>query len=363
MNHTQQHPEQLFHSLEAPILQYGQGVFMNLQIIPFEDILQQLKENKDSALKIIADPQVIIKTILLEDKLAKKYLLVNPSESKLTALHYAGNNKIHVITIPTGVILKTPIQIRYSADKTARAETIVIVAEPRSEAVVIEQRSDQEQVQYTSSIVQVQVQQEARVTYYSVSNKPRNSDSKDIVIKRGVVKRSGLLRWCDVVEGNFIHQTILSTLQEEGAEAKNYVLFIGKKEALYDLQVEVIHAASSTKSILKTRGVLQDAARAICRNSAKIESTARNSTTQQRNDTLLLSEKARCDALPILDVAQDDVTCSHAVTVSQPDAEQLFYLLSRGIEEETARQMIIAGFLEQMMNEFPTISTAEQNNE
>jgi len=129
--------------------------------------------------------------------------------------------------------------------------------------------------------------------------------------------------------------------------------YFGNGTQILDLYSEATHKASSTECVLYNKGVLCDTARAITRGNISIEKGNSKCKAKQKLDNLLVGEHARCDAVPILEVENDDVSCSHGATISHLDEEKIFYLTSRGIEEESAKNMILTGFLDPIINLFP----------
>ncbi len=97
------------------------------------------------------------------------------------------------------------------------------------------------------------------------------------------------------------------------------------------------------------RGVLDGNAKADYRGMITIESCAPNSAGYQKEDTLLLSESARMDAVPMLEIRNKDVKCSHGTSIGQVDRDKLFYMMSRGLDEETAKKIIVSAFFDPVL--------------
>jgi Fe-S cluster assembly protein SufD len=115
----------------------------------------------------------------------------------------------------------------------------------------------------------------------------------------------------------------------------------------YDTTQE--HAAPSTFSDLAFRGVLAAGATAVWRGMIRVDPGAQQTDAFQESRNLLLSPDAHADAIPGLEIEADDVRCTHAAAIAQIDREQLFYLTSHGLEPATARQLIVEGFLESLV--------------
>ena len=108
------------------------------------------------------------------------------------------------------------------------------------------------------------------------------------------------------------------------------------------------------------KGILSDKSRAMHRGTIRVEKNSLNCQGDQRSDLLLLGDEARCNAIPILEVENDDVSCSHGTTIGQIDEEQLFYLLSRGLDEGRAKQMLVMAFLDPILQRLPHEETREE---
>jgi len=118
----------------------------------------------------------------------------------------------------------------------------------------------------------------------------------------------------------------------------------GKKR--HEVEVEIRHKAENTEANMDIRGVVRDKAEADVRGMIKVFPGAQKTNSFLTEKVLLLSDKARAEVVPNLEIEADDVKCSHAVTVGKIDEEQLFYLMSRGLERKQAEKMIIDGFLQ-----------------
>ncbi|GIS58168.1 MAG: hypothetical protein CM1200mP2_03930 [Planctomycetaceae bacterium] len=113
------------------------------------------------------------------------------------------------------------------------------------------------------------------------------------------------------------------------------------------------HHAPDTTSDLLYRNVLRDTARIVWRGMIGVDADAQRTDGYQRNDALLLSPDARIDAIPGLEIEADDVGCTHGATAGRVDAEQVFYLMCRGLTEYEAMHMIVHGFFQVVSDRIP----------
>jgi Fe-S cluster assembly scaffold protein SufB len=131
----------------------------------------------------------------------------------------------------------------------------------------------------------------------------------------------------------------------EGAEAEIVGAFRGRNKDQIEIEIEVVHKAKNTSANTHIRGVVGDQARAMVVGTIRVLSGAQQTNSFLAEKLLILSERARAEAVPNLEIEANDVKCSHAATVGKIDEEQLFYLMSRGLRQADARDIIVEGFL------------------
>lgn len=134
-------------------------------------------------------------------------------------------------------------------------------------------------------------------------------------------------------------------LEGEGASVVDVSRYQGLGNALVDIERVVVHKAPATFSHMEARGVMFDSARALWRGRIVVEQAAKKACAFQRHDAILASKDAFVDAAPILEIFTHDVSCKHSASITRIQPEQVFYLKSRGVDETTARTMLLEGFL------------------
>lgn len=190
-------------------------------------------------------------------------------------------------------------------------------------------------------MVAVRVAEGACAEYRSIQE---NADG--FVVREAEVARDASLFWWDIVLGGDFTRSFASTkLVGENARTRVDAVFFGSGEQKFDLMHEAVHQASRTKSELRARGILLGKAKAVARGLARIEEGMLACVGSQRIDTLLLSDDAEVDVAPILEIANDEVSCAHGATVSRLDDAKLFYMMSRGMDHETATRAYLEAFL------------------
>jgi Fe-S cluster assembly protein SufD len=149
--------------------------------------------------------------------------------------------------------------------------------------------------------------------------------------------------------GKLVRSDIHTELAEQGSECRLYGLYIANASQHMDFHTFTEHAAAACISQQNYRGVLNDHAQVVFNGRVYVHKGAQQSNAQQINQTLLLSNKAEMDSKPQLEIYADNVKCSHGVTVGQLDEDMLFYLRSRGLDQQTARNFLINGFISKVL--------------
>ncbi len=152
-------------------------------------------------------------------------------------------------------------------------------------------------------------------------------------------------------------------LLESGSSFENFTFISAKSEQLFDQRTEQHHIAPHCNSNLLCKNVLQDEAKSIFSGLIRVDPEAQQTNALQTNRNLLLSKEAEADSLPGLEILANDVRCTHGATTSRLNQEELFYLLSRGIEKKSAEYLISLGFLEEIIGKIPDEDLANQTRD
>ena len=169
--------------------------------------------------------------------------------------------------------------------------------------------------------------------------------------QRAVVHAGGRLQWTLGALGSRLsHVAQDVALAGRGAEAQvNGVMFTtGRQQLVYNTLQH--HEAPSCRSDLLYKGALQDRSRLVWRGMIKVDKAAQKTDGYQRNDNLMLSNTARADSIPGLEIEADDVRCTHGATSGRVDAEQIFYAQARGLSADEAARLVVAGFFQQVFD-------------
>jgi Fe-S cluster assembly protein SufD len=275
-----------------------------------------------------------------------------PVEDPFVARNEAAWRDGVLVYVPSGVRLSEPIQIELPVD-TAGASInwrTLIVLEDGAEAEVWEHWSspadDVDAV--LNSVVELAVGQAATLRY--VNTQDISEQAWIFATQRAQVERDGRLDWAALGFGSARGKVRMETnLAGPGSEARVTGGYAGGAGQHLDYDTTQEHAAPNTNSDLAFRGVLAAGATAVWRGMIKVDPGAQQTDAFQESRNLLLSPEAHADAIPGLEILADDVRCTHAAAIAQVDKEQLFYLTSRGLDDEAAKALIIEGFLESLV--------------
>jgi Fe-S cluster assembly protein SufD len=169
--------------------------------------------------------------------------------------------------------------------------------------------------------------------------------------QKAVVHENGRLQWTLGALGSRLSQVAQDVaLAGRGADAQvNGVMFTeGRQHLVYNTLQH--HEAPGCKSDLLYKGALQDRSRLVWRGMIKVDKAAQKTDGYQRNDNLMLSNEARADSIPGLEIEADDVRCTHGATSGRVDAEQVFYAQARGLTADEAARLVVAGFFQQVFD-------------
>jgi Fe-S cluster assembly protein SufD len=144
-----------------------------------------------------------------------------------------------------------------------------------------------------------------------------------------------------------------------GASAELKALYFGTGEQFFDYHTLQQHQVGQTTSDLLFKGVLRDTSRAIYAGLIRIEPQAVQSDAYQANRNLLLSKTARAHSIPMLEIHNNEVRCTHGATIAPLNPEHIFYLESRGIPPSAAQRMIVHGFFGQVLDRIPVLQARE----
>jgi Fe-S cluster assembly protein SufD len=302
------------------------------------------------------------------DVLKKYYLTqaINADEHRLTALNAALVNGGVFVYIPKNVVVSEPIQAVFVQDD-AEANLfnhVIVVAEDNSAVTYVENYIST--VETSNALVNILTEVIANVNA-SVRYGAVDTLAKGIttyVNRRGVAGRDSKIEWALGLmnEGNTISENTTNLLGD-GSTGDTKTVVVGRGDQTQNFTTKVVHFGKHTLGNILNHGVVKDSATTIFNGIGKIEHGASKSDAEQTSRVLMLSEKARGDANPILLIDEDDVVAGHAASVGRVDPLQLYYMMSRGIRKEEAERLVIHGFLAPVVNQLPIEGVKKQLTE
>lgn len=261
-----------------------------------------------------------------------------------------------LVYVPKGMHAEAPISLTAIQQASGRSLNwrTLIVLEEGAEAEVWERylSADEQTEALFNGVTEIVVGPNANLRY--VCGQALSSRSWVFATQRAEVSRDGSIEWVALGFGSANGKVRMETkLAGRGANARVTGAYVGNGRQHLDYDTTQEHAAPDTTSDLAFRGVLDGRSTAVWRGMIFVDPEATRTDAFQDCRNMLLSRKAHADAIPGLEIKTDDVACTHAAAVAQIDPEQLFYLTSRGLAEELASELIVAGFLAELVERVP----------
>lgn len=307
----------------------------------------------DSALKAFPD-------------LFKKYFntVVPFNDNKFAALNGAVWSGGSFIYIPKGVKLDKPLQsyFRINNEKSGQFERTLIIVDEGADVHYVEgcTAPTYSKESLHAAVVEIIVLDGAKCRYSTVQNWSNNI--VNLVTKRAKVHAHGHMEWID---GNIGSQTNMKypacVLVGDGAKGTCISIAVAGEGQYQDAGARMIHLAPNTTSTIISKSIVRNGGVANYRGTVRIAPNAVNSKSHVECDTLILDSKSKSDTIPTNEVMNNSSFIEHEATVSKINEDQLFYLMSRGISESDATQMIIMGFIEPFSRELPMEYAVELN--
>jgi len=283
--------------------------------------------------------------------------------NKFTALHAAFWSGGTFIYVPKNVEVELPVQGVLYADAPGLGVFghTLIVADDNAHVTYVEEYSsaDATETTFSSGVSEVFLARGAQVRYVSMQEFAANATT--FSAQRAIVGADANINWLSVsVGGRFAKNNVEAFLTAAGASAEMLGLFFGNEDQFIDYHTSQEHMAPNTTSDLLYKGVLSDRARSVFSGMIRVHEGAQKTDAYQTNRNLLLSDDARADSIPNLEIGANDVRCSHGATVAPLDEDEIFYLQSRGIDRDEATKIIVDGFFEPILIRIPLESIQER---
>ena len=299
-------------------------------------------------------------------ELFRKYFatIVPPSDNKLAALNSAVWSGGSFIYVPPGVKLEKPLQsyFRINSESMGQFERSIIIVDKGAEVHYIEGCTAPQYSKDSmhAAVVEVFVGEGAKARYSSVQNWSGNI--LNLVTKRAKVEAHGTMDWVDGNIGSRISMKYPACiLAGEYARGMCISIAVGSKGQFQDTGAKMIHLAPHTSSSIVSKSISRNGGVTNFRDWIKFTPKAEESRAKIECDTLILDEKSRSDTIPLNISENNSSTIEHEAKVSKISEDELFYLMSRGLSESQATDMIVMGFLEPFTRELPMEYAVELN--
>ncbi len=299
-------------------------------------------------------------------ELVRKYFgtLVPYSDNKYAALNTAVWSGGSFIYVPKGVKLEKPLQsyFRINSMQMGQFERTLIIVDEGADVHYVEGCTAPQYSKDSlhAAIVEIFVHKNARCRYSTVQNWSDNIIN--LVTKRAKVMAHGSMEWVDGNIGSRINMKYPAcVLAQEGAKGTMISIAVASKHQVQDAGAKMLHLAPNTTSSIISKSVARRGGETNYRGMVYHSPNAHGAKSKVECDTLLLDDLSRSDTIPHNRSQNQSSQIEHEATVSNISEEQLFYLMSRGLSEEAATEMIVMGFLEPFTRELPMEYAVELN--
>ncbi|MBD0369892.1 MAG: Fe-S cluster assembly protein SufD [Pyrinomonadaceae bacterium] len=288
---------------------------------------------------------------VVREKLAR---YADYQENALVALNTAFVSEGAFLLIPRGVRVETPIHLLFlsapQSSPTVSFPRVLIVAEARGEAILIESYASTEEGAYwTNAVVEVSLEDGARLEHYKVQRE--STEAFHTATTQVELGASSSFDTTTITLGaELSRHNINVRMNARGAECRVDGLYMISTGQHTDTHSLIDHAEAYCSSRQLYKGILDGKSRAVFNGKVFVREGAMQTDAQQTNRNLLLSNEARVDTKPQLEIFADDVKCAHGATVGQLEEEELFYLISRGLRPDLAQNLLTYGFAEEVIN-------------
>ena len=321
-----------------------------------------LKEVQDKGV-IFLDTDSALKAC---PELFKKYFnsVVPVGDNKFSALNGAVWSGGSFIYVPKGVHLEKPLQsyFRINNEKSGQFERTLIIVDEGADVHYVEgcTAPTYSKESLHAAVVEIIILKGGKCRYSTVQNWSNNI--VNLVTKRALVMENAQMEWIDGNIGSQVNMKYPACiLAGRGAKGTCISVAVASHNQYQDAGARIIHLAPDTVSTIISKSIVRNGGVANYRGTVRHTRNAINCRSHVECDTLILDNISRSDTIPTNEVMNDESFIEHEATVSKISEDQLFYLMSRGISEKDATQMIIMGFIEPFSRELPMEYAVELN--
>ncbi|GAA1304088.1 MULTISPECIES: Fe-S cluster assembly protein SufB [Planotetraspora] len=328
-----------------------------------EVVYHKIREDLEEKGVIFVDTDTGLKE---HEELFKEYFgsVIPVGDNKFASLNTATWSGGSFIYVPPNVNVEIPLQayFRINTENMGQFERTLIIVDENSYVHYVEgctapiYSSDS----LHSAVVEIIVKKGARCRYTTIQNWSNNV--YNLVTKRAVAYEGATMEWIDGNIGSKVTMKYPAVyLMGEHAKGETLSVAFAGEGQHQDAGAKMVHLAPKTSSTIISKSVARGGGRTSYRGLVQIEEGAAGSASTVKCDALLVDQISRSDTYPYVDVREDDVSMGHEATVSKVSEDQLFYLMSRGMNEDEAMAMIVRGFVEPIARELPMEYALELN--
>tara|TARA_Y100000310_G_C20600096_1_gene772557 strand:- start:12 stop:1439 length:1428 start_codon:yes stop_codon:yes gene_type:complete len=329
-----------------------------------EIVYHKLKKNLEDQGVIFLDMDQAVKS---HEELVKKYFMttcIPINLHKFSALHAAVWSGGTFIYIPKNIKVKIPLQayFRMNAKNSGQFEHTLIIVDEGAELHYIEGCSAPTYTENSlhAGSVEIHCLKNSRVRYSSIENWSKNT--YNLNTKRAILHENSIMEW---VNGNLGSKVTMlypcSVLAGEGAKTNYIGIAYAGKDQYQDTGCKAIHLAKNTSSNILSKGISAAGGTSSYRGLVSIKKGCTNVTSNVACDGLMLDNNSKSLTLPQMDVREHEVKVAHEASIGKVGEDQLFYLMSRGLSETEATNLIVAGYIEPIVKELPLEYAVELN--
>lgn len=328
-----------------------------------EVVYKSLEEDLEKTGIIFTDTDTALKE---HEDIFKEYFgkLVPASDNKFAALNTAVWSGGSFIYVPPGVEAKAPLQayFRINIENMGQFERTLIIVDEGASVHYVEGCTAP--IYSTDSlhaaVVEIFVKRNATCRYTTIQNWSKNV--YNLVTKRATVEEGGTMEWIDGNMGSKLTMKYPSIiLRGEGAKGVTISVALAGEGQHQDAGAKMYHLAPNTSSSIVSKSISKDGGKVTYRGIVHFGKKADGARANIECDTLILDDLSTSDTLPYNEINNDNISLEHEARVSKVSEEQLFYLMSRGLSEQEATDMIVMGFIEPFTRELPMEYAVEMN--
>jgi len=286
--------------------------------------------------------------------------VVTPTEGKFIAANAAQWTGGVLVRAPRGKAFESPVNIEVTGTTGAIFPRILVVAEPRSEVTLIVRNRSGEAPLLVSGVIEVIAEEESHVRI--LLDGGWGAATQEFTTVRSRVGKNADVQLASLaLGGRLLKQHLEALVEGEGANSLIRGVALGDADQHFDFVTLQDHIGPKSTSDVEIKSALAGASRSIYYGVTRVEPSAGGAAANQRNRNLLLSEHAKADSDPVLEILTSDVIrCGHGATVGPVDSDALFYIQSRGIDYRGALQLLIGGFFATVLDDPAYEALAEE---